>query len=286
MQYYQFRFHIVPDTADARALLTDSAAQAGFESFDEPDGVLTGWVQTDLLDEGALREAIADFPLPGVQITYDKMLAEDRDWNEVWEQEGFEPITIGDRLLVYDAKNHKQDEYEAPLKIGIEAKNAFGSGTHETTQMVLERLCQLDLKGKRVLDCGCGTGILGIVAARLGAAEVVGYDIDEWSVRNTQHNAELNGVNIETCEGDVRVLSHVSGLFDVVMANINRNILLNDMPQLRTVMAADCTLIISGFYEQDVPRLQATAAGLGLKQTARSSRGEWQCLEFRVKSEG
>ena len=158
---------------------------------------------------------------------------------------------------------------------------AFGSGTHATTQMVVASLLSLDLDGKHVLDCGCGTGILSIVASKAGAASVVAYDIDEWSVENTHHNAQLNGVeNIEVLAGDVHILSHTSGLFDVVLANINRNVLLSDMAEMRSVMNSGGCLIISGFYDTDAPMLVAEANRLGLTLVSRRQSGEWVSLSF------
>lgn len=280
MKYYQFDFVFEPDTDDGRAILADEAAAAGFESFVETAAGMQGFVQADKLDEEQLKSSIEDFPLKGVKIRYTKKVAEDKDWNATWESQGFEPIAIGGKILVYDAKNHRGDEYEAPVKIGIEAENAFGSGTHETTQLMLEAMLSVGMKGKSVLDCGCGTGILGIAAAKLGAARVVGYDIDEWSVRNSKHNAELNGVEIDTHEGDVSVLSHISGVFDVVLANINRNILLHDMAGFKEVMSTDSTLILSGFYETDMAQIEAKAATLGLYRAGQLSRDSWQCLVF------
>ncbi len=280
MKYYQFDFVFKPDTDDARAILADEASNAGFESFVETDNGMQGFVQADMLDEEQLRNYMADFPLKGVKIEYTKKVAEDKDWNATWESQGFEPIAIGSQILVYDAKNHSIDEYEAPIKIGIEAENAFGSGTHETTQLMLEAMLNVGMEGKSVLDCGCGTGILGIAAAKLGASRVVGYDIDEWSVRNTEHNAGLNGVEVDTHEGDMSVLSHISGVFDVVLANINRNILLHDMAGFKEVMSTGSTLILSGFYEADIPQIEAKAATLGLRLTDRLSRDSWQCLVF------
>lgn len=280
MKYYQFDFILRPDTEDGRAILADEASDAGFESFVETDTGMQGFVQADMLDEELLKNAIADFPLKGVKIEYAKKVAADEDWNATWESHGFEPIVIGGKLLVYDAKNHSGSEYDAPIKIGIEAQNAFGSGTHETTQLMLEAMLSVGMKGKSVLDCGCGTGILGIAAAKLGADRVVGYDIDEWSVRNTTHNAELNGVEVDTHEGDASVLSHISGVFDVVLANINRNILLHDMAEFKEVMSTDSTLILSGFYASDIPQIEAKAAELGLAMANLLSRDSWQCLVF------
>ena len=136
-----------------------------------------------------------------------------------------------------------------------------------------------------MLDCGTGTGILGLTASKLGAKEVVGYDIDEWSVENAKHNALLNGVdNMEVLFGNSSVLNHISGVFDVVMANINRNILLDDMRLFRSVMNTDATLILSGFYEEDVPVLLEKANELGLHETARHTDNNWTCLVLKVRS--
>lgn len=280
MKYYEFDFILRPDTEDGRAILADEASDAGFDSFVDTDGGMQGFVQADKLDETVLERIVKNFPIQGVKIDYTKKAAEDKDWNAKWEDSGFEPIKIGNRLLVFDAKNHVANEYDAPIKIGIEAKNAFGSGTHETTQMMLEAMLSSGVKGKSVLDCGCGTGILGIAAAKLGAANVVGYDIDEWSVRNTEHNAQLNGVEIHAMEGDARVLSHICGVFDVVLANINRNVLLQDMHSLKEVMSMEATFIVSGFYDSDVTAILAEADKLGLILSGRLSKGQWQCLTF------
>ena len=178
-------------------------------------------------------------------------------------------------------ENYNENENSATLRIAIDAKMAFGTGTHETTRMIVSSLLDTDLSGKRVIDCGCGTGILGIVAAKLGASEVVSYDIDNWSVENTQHNAKLNGVDIEVLEGDRNVLSHVSGLFDIVMANINRNILLDDMHAYEDVMQHNGILILSGFYQSDIQMLKEKAAELGLIEVKRLTDGDWCCLILR-----
>ena len=135
----------------------------------------------------------------------------------------------------------------------------------------------------KVVDCGCGTGILGLAASKLGAKDIVGYDIDEWSVENAKHNAEINGVeNMEIYHGDANVLNHISGIFDIVLANINRNILLNDMAKFKSVMAANGTLILSGFYEEDVPLLLDKAKELGLHEKSRSIDEKWTCLSLEA----
>ena len=274
----------------AREITAALAGECGYETFLDTDNGVDGYVQVDFYDESAMREALAEFPMDDVTVTFDTEEVEDKDWNETWEQEeGFAPINIDDRLVIYDVLHPSDNiptpntQHPTPITIGIEARNAFGTGTHETTQMIVGMLLDMDLKGKRVLDCGCGTGILAITALKCGAVDAVAYDIDEWSAENTRHNAEINGVadRIEVFEGNAHVLSHISGVFDVVLANINRNILLNDMPAFKEVMAHGGTLILSGFYEEDVPLLVEKAESLGLSLKEKKEEGEWRMLYFK-----
>ena len=288
MKYYVANFQIkdAPSISDCRDLLATMASEAGFESFEETDEGLNGYVQQSMLDESKLRELLGDFPIEGVKISYTLSQVEDKDWNEQWENEGFEPIVVGDRCVIHDTK-HQADAAltggKDLLDITIEAKQAFGTGTHETTRLIVGQLLQMDLKGKRVLDCGCGTGILGIVASKMGAQSVVGYDIDEWSVENARHNAELNGVrNMEVLEGNQSVLSHVSGIFDVVLANINRNVLMADMPAMKEVMSHEGILILSGFYAEDGIMIAEKAGSLGLSLSKTSSENNWCMLLFNA----
>ena len=287
MEYLIACFKITGDPnllQPSRELIADGVASAGFESFEDTAEGINGYVQKSLLDKDALDAFIHDFPIHDVKIEYTMSELEDKDWNEQWEDSGFAPISIGNKILVYDSRHTDKAELSADdvqLKIGIEAKQAFGTGTHQTTQMVLSSLLDIQLAGKRVLDCGCGTGILGIAASKLGASSVVGYDVDEWSVKNTQHNSEINEINnLEALHGNVDVLSHVCGVFDVVLANINRNILLQDMTTFKSVMASQAVLIISGFYKEDIPLLLSKAAELGLTETNRRTDGDWACLQL------
>ena len=274
----------------AREITAAIAGECGYETFLDTDDGVDGYVQVDFYHEPAIREALEEFPMDGVTVAFKTEEVEDKDWNETWEQEeGFAPIYIDDRLVIYDVLHPElgdeptpNTQHPSPIKIGIQARNAFGTGTHETTQMIVGALLDIDLKGKRVLDCGCGTGILAITALKCGAADAVAYDLDEWSTENTRHNAEINGVadRIEVFEGNANVLSHISGVFDVVVANINRNILLTDMPAFKEVMAHGGTLILSGFYEEDVPLLVEKAESLGLCLKEKKEEGEWRMLEF------
>lgn len=286
MNYLEAEFKITGNEAllsTARELLADAAGEAGVEAFEDTDDGLKGYVQQELLDRPALDEYILRFPLHGIKIEYALHEVEDQNWNSQWEAKGFEPINVDDRVIIYDAK-HTQAASVAQkatghLLIGIDAMQAFGTGTHETTRMIVRQLLQLSLKGKRVLDCGCGTGILSITMLKLGARDAVGYDIDEWSVKNSRHNAEVNQVApFEVYHGDASVLSHISGVFDVVAANINRNTLLHDLHAFKDVMGPEGRLILSGFYIDDAPLLLEKAGELGLNELARSEDNRWCCL--------
>lgn len=268
----------------ARELLSAAACEAGFEAFEDTDDGLLGYVQRPMYDKEALDAAIADYMPEGAAVSYAVEEVPDQNWNQGWEDEGFEPIGVSDNLVIYDAKHTDREMFvgdDGVMRIFIEARNAFGTGTHQTTRMILRRLLAMDVQGKSVLDCGCGTGILGITASRLGADPVLGYDIDEWSADNAQHNAALNGVeNMSVMLGDASVLDNVAECFDVVIANINRNILIADMPAFRAHMKQGARLILSGFYESDVPMIEAAAKEHGLLLCDVVTDEEWACALF------
>ena len=290
MKYYVANFDI--ECAEellqpARELLSAAACEAGFEAFEDTDNGIAGYVQRPLYDKEALDAAIADYMPEGTKVTYNIEEVPDQDWNQDWEDQGFEPIGVSDHLVIYDAKHTDMSMFagdDGVMRIFIEARNAFGTGTHQTTRMILRRLLGMDLTGKSVLDCGCGTGILGIVASRLGASHVLGYDIDEWSSENAKHNAALNGVdNLDVLLGDASVLDGVKEEFDVVIANINRNILINDMAAFRSHLKTGGRLILSGFYETDVPMLEQAAQSNGLTIIDVVTDEEWACAMFECK---
>lgn len=282
MKYFEVEFTINPMSADASDLLAAIAGDAGFETFEEAENGLKGYVQQSLFDEDALRSCIADFPIEGISIIYNVREAEDRDWNEQWEQEGFEPIIIPP-LAIHDGRH--LPEVESEISIEIDAKLAFGTGTHETTRMICKELISTvpELEEVRVLDCGTGTGILSIAALKLGASEAVGYDIDEWSADNARHNAVINRVDerFTSLLGDASVIDTIEGEFDLVLANINRNILLADMPCFVSKMHSGSKLILSGFYTADSPLLIQKAADLGLTFISQNQDQDWACLVFK-----
>ena len=279
MKYFEVEFTISPYSADAADMFASRAGEAGFETFEETETGLKGYVQQSLFDEDALRECIEDFPFEGTSIIYNVREAEDRDWNEQWEQEGFVPIVIADQLVIHDGRH--LPEVDSKIQIEIDAKLAFGTGTHETTRMICTQLLKL-AKG-RVLDCGTGTGILSICALKLGATEAVGYDIDEWSVDNARHNAVINRVDdrFTSLLGDAKILENIDEKFDIVLANINRNILLADMPMFVSKMHEGSLLILSGFYSDDCEILIEKAHSIGLKLVSKTTDHDWACLVLK-----
>ena len=293
MKYYEVDFTMQPCTQDAQDILSALAGEAGFETFEETVTGLKGYVQQALFDEDVLQQVLEGFPFENVALSYSIQEAEDKDWNEQWEQEGFEPICLPlptskrkGNLIIHDGRHLPSDisHQSSDIMIEIDAHLAFGTGTHETTRMICSTLLEMELAGTRVLDCGCGTGILGICALKVGAASVVGYDIDEWSADNTRHNAVINRVDdrLTALCGDANVLSGFSAEFNVVLANINRNILLNDMERFRSVMAPHAQLVLSGFYKNDCALLESKAQSFGLSLKATRSDGDWACLLFSL----
>lgn len=291
MRYLLTRLNVsCPSEIDpqvCRELLADDLGDCGYESFEDTDEGINGYIQQDFYDEEALKETLKAFPIPDVKINYTTEDIPDQDWNAAWEAEGFEPIVVDGKVTIYDARNTPAGEqFNTEVQIGIFATNAFGTGTHETTQMMVSSLINMPLDGKRILDCGCGTGILAISALHLGAAEAIGYDIDEWSADNAMYNATINGVGdkMKALCGDASVLAQVEGKFDVVLANINRNILLADMEKFRSIMKSDATLLLSGFYEEDIPMLLQKASELGLHEEKRTITNNWSCVKLKVEN--
>lgn len=279
MKYFEVDFQLSPLSQDACDILAALTADAGFESFEETQHGIRGYVQQPLLDRQALEDIVNNFPIMGTNIIYTISETEDKDWNEQWEQEGFEPIIVGNnRLAIHDGRH--LPSRPADISVEIDARLAFGTGTHETTQMICEWMLDMPMKDLRVMDAGCGTGILGIIALKLKASHITAYDIDEWSSDNTRHNAVINRVDSQLSVycGDASLLDSKTADYDLVLANINRNILLNDMPHFCQIMKQDAKLILSGFYTEDIPLLEARGKELGLTLTGTKKRDKWASI--------
>ena len=265
----------------AKDLLCEIAGRAGFESFEDENNIVYGYIQKELFDKDLLDNNIQFIPLNNIKISYILQDIKDKNWNEAWEETGFEPIIIKNKCIIHDTIHAGAPNLNNILDIIIDTKQAFGTGNHETTFMIANRLFDIDIYGKSILDCGCGTGILSIISSKLGAKQVTGYDIDEWSVENTKHNCTLNNEkNIKVLHGDADIISSLDSKYDIVLANINRNILLHDMPKFKLAMVPNATLILSGFYMQDADLLINKAKELNIKETRRNTKNNWCMLEF------
>ena len=290
MQYLELTFHINPYNEAAADVLAALLADAGCDTFEPSDTGLTAYILQDAYDEAAIRAAIASTlatfpvtvpegsPIPpvtvpegspeGLSITFTAAPAPDENWNATWEAEHhFEPIALPDGQLLH-----------------IIPRQAFGSGEHATTRLMLGLLSDLaPLAGATVIDAGCGTGILGIAALKLGAAHVFAYDIDEWSVRNAQDNYALNGCEAEIVLGDASCLA-AAPQADILLANINRNILLADLPAFASHLKPAGHLLLSGFMEPDIAPLLAAATPLGLTLSDTLADGDWRALHFQIEN--
>ena len=281
MKYFEVTFTTSPCNETVNDVVSALAGEIGFESFVEWENGVQAYIQQSLFDEEALKSMVADFPLPDTTIEYTVVEAEDKDWNEEWEKNFFQPIVIGDRCCIHSTfhKDTPQTEYE----ILINPQMAFGTGHHETTSSIISELLEADLQGKSVLDMGCGTSILAILASMRGAGPITAIDIDDWCVNNSRDNIALNGIENITVEwGDANLLKGRAP-FDVIIANINRNILLADMAQYAACMHPGSELFMSGFYVEDIPVIQEKAESLGMEFIHHREKNNWAAVKFIMK---
>lgn len=281
MKYFEVTFTAQPCNEVINDIISALAGEIGFESFVEWENGVQAYVQQSLFDQEALGNMVANFPIPNTNITYEIKEAEDKDWNEEWEKNFFQPIVIGNRCCIHSTfhKNTPKTEYE----ILINPQMAFGTGHHETTSSIISELLDADLQGKSVLDMGCGTSILAILASMRGGNPVTAIDIDDWCVNNSRDNIALNQINNITVElGDASLLKNREP-FDVIIANINRNILIADMDRYAACMHIGSELFMSGFYVQDIPAIQEKAESLGMTFIHHREKNNWAAVKFIMK---
>lgn len=277
MKYIEVTF-TMDDTGLFRDLLVDTLGNEGpYESFVETKDGLKAYVPVDKYDIHFLEMTVETFPVP-LKYTVEEM--PDKNWNEEWEK-GHQAVLVeynGGSIWVRAPFHPHRDDVSYELI--IEPKMSFGTAHHPTTYMMLSYVAELDMVGKRVLDMGCGTAVLGILAKMRGASYVEGVDIDEWAFNNARENAATNNVEITLKLGDATSLQ---GHFDIIIANINRNILLADMERYAAVLNNGGTLLLSGFYEADEAALLTRAAELGLTLKSKKNRNGWSALELTLK---
>lgn len=275
--YYALRLDVEPCSADATDLLAYLLGEAGYESFVPDEHGLTAYVRADQFSDDAVRAALDEFPFQAI-VTASSELVEGRDWNAEWEQNYFKPIVIAGRCVVHSSFH--TDIPAAPYDIVIDPKMAFGTGHHSTTSLILTRLLDIDLQGRAVIDIGTGTGILAILAAMRGAAPVAGIEIDRFAWENACDNVRLNShPEIAMLCGDASLLDALPQA-DIVLANINRNVILADIQRYAAAMRPGATLLLSGFYTADCPMVEEAATAAGLTPAGHTSHADWACVEL------
>lgn len=274
MQYVETQLIFTLATPDNREILAALLAEIGYDSFmDTPTG-LSAYIPANMFDEAATKAALEPVEAIFEKITAESSPVPDVDWNAEWEK-SFTPITVAGKCRIRAPFHEYDANYQ--LDIIIEPKMSFGTGHHATTTLMIQQLFDIDLAGKSLLDMGCGTGVLAIAAKKLGAQCVTGIDIDHWSVENARENAARNKVEMTVIEGGVEA---ISGTFDIILANINRNILLEQMPVYSRSLTAGGVLCLSGFYASDLDIIKEKAGQLGFSFEKVLEQDEWVSAKF------
>ena len=277
MDYNKITIDINPPEEWLRDVLTAQLGEIGYESFLETETGVEAFIPTINYHEDNLFEVIKSFEEDFTFEVHAETI-KSRNWNEVWEKNYFKPLVIKDECVIR-APFHT-DFPKAKYEIVIEPNMAFGTGNHETTSMMVETILENDMENKTVLDMGCGTGILGILASMKGAKKVTAIDIDEWSFTGASENALLNNIeNMLVKQGDAGLLG--SEKFDIIFANIHKNVLINDLPDYFGVLQPGGLLVMSGFYTDDIRDIKNRAENLGLKDSGFKTKNNWIAYSFK-----
>lgn len=271
MNFIQVNFSFEPFEEFMADILAAELAEIGFDSFVPGENGMQAFIPENKFDESSLKQLIADYPIE-VAVSYEIITVASKNWNEEWEKHYFEPIVIGDECVIHSSfhKNVPEAKYD----IIIDPKMAFGTGHHETTSLVIGEILKMDLTNKKVLDMGCGTAVLAILAAMRGATELLAIDIDNWCTENSLENIALNNVSgIEVKLGGAELLEELH--FDIILANINRNILLADMEKYAACLSSGGELYMSGFYKADIPVIEAEVNRNGLELIDFNEKNNW-----------
>ena len=273
MKTFEYTF-TAPSSDIQHDMLTTMLAEIGFDSFMDEDYALKAYCSEESRDDTAVEGLLLDSAFSDLHLLKVEEMP-DKDWNELWEA-SYQPVVVNERCRVRAPFHEPDASYEFDLV--IEPKMSFGTANHETTAQIIQLMLETDFQGKEVLDMGSGTAVLAILAKKLGAGHTVAIDNDDWAYRNAFTNVALNGVSgIDIVLGDA--LS-IEGQYDVVLANINRNILLRDMHYYVDAMRPDARIFFSGFYTEDLESIKTEAERLGLHYNRHLARNNWVAAEF------
>ncbi|RLD64108.1 MAG: 50S ribosomal protein L11 methyltransferase [Bacteroidetes bacterium] len=276
MDYIELTCEIEPFEQIISEILIARLSEMGFESFMEGDSGITAYIQSHLF-KPKLFEKITKISIDNTQIEYKQNLIKDQNWNETWEKNYFKPILIAEKCLI--RSTFHKNLHKTKFEILIDPKMSFGTGHHETTFLMIEEILELDLHGKTVLDMGCGTGILAILSSQKGAKDICAIDIDEWSYKNSQENIKLNAIkNVTVQLGDKRLIGN--RYYNIIYANINKNILIADIPSYAAIIHQGGKLLLSGFYKEDFDDINKIAIENGLQLINQRGKNNWQMLSY------
>ena len=275
MEYTEVDIKLNP-VAPFADILVARLNEIEFESYTEDETGVKAYVQTHLLNENAVKEIIVKVA-ELCELSYTITKVKQENWNELWEN-NFEPVKINDRCII--RAHFHADFPDIEQEIIITPKMSFGTGHHETTSLVMNEMFGIDFKDKSVLDMGSGTGVLAILAAKLGANSLIGIDFDEWAYENAVENAGLNGVStIDFIHGDADAIGDAK--FDIILANINRNIILQDIAVYVGAMNKQSQILFSGFLKEDIPLILEKSEQLGLELVVSKHKNKWQMLHLK-----
>lgn len=275
MNYYEVDCTISP-LLPAREVLVAELAELGFESFAETDNGLKAYIREDVYAPEMLDQLMAK-EIPDQILTMEVNLIPDQNWNAEWEK-NFDPIIVDEQCLIRAPFHLDLKKY--PFEIIIEPKMSFGTGHHETTHLMIGEMLKMDFTGKKVLDMGSGTGVLAILAAMRHATAIDAIDIDEWAFENSVENVERNScTKINVIQGGAESIP-ADTFYDVILANINRNILVRDMSAYNNALQKNGEILFSGFYVMDKPELDVIATQFGWKLCTENNKGEWCMLHY------
>jgi ribosomal protein L11 methyltransferase len=269
MDYFEYTITINPYDKETSEILLALLSESGFDGFIEKEnGFIAYTTQPDALP--MVEQCIARInSLSDIHYTFRPI--ERKNWNALWES-NFNPVIIDDTLAIIAPFHHLSTSY--PIQLIIEPKMSFGTGHHETTHLMLKLLLKYDCTGKEVLDMGCGTGILSLLAAKKGSLKITAIDIDDWAIENTLENCQRNHITqIEVLRGDASIIPNRQ--YHLILANINRNILLKDMPVYVRHLKADGKIFLSGFYEEDINDIKKSGEQNGLRWVEHLSKNNW-----------